>query len=185
MKGKSTLHPLTEEQKQFATENHSLVYKFLKQNGYSIETFYDVVIMRYLLACQVYLENRDLKKLPFSAIAYNHMRSAIGNYYKNLNTQKRTADAISLDSFEDDKTAELKDNAILPLLENIVHQELMKNIFGNLTERQGRIVICLLAGYENSEAYMILKIKKSSYYRELRRIRVSLENNLKSEGELI
>lgn len=42
------LEKLTETEKKFAEENHNLVYGFLHKNGYSIESFYNIVVFGYL-----------------------------------------------------------------------------------------------------------------------------------------
>ena len=59
---KHILHPLTEEQKAFAESNHNLVYRFLYRKNYSVEEYYNVVILDYVMACQMYLEREDLRK---------------------------------------------------------------------------------------------------------------------------
>ena len=87
---KHVLHPLTEEQKAFAEINHNLVYQFLRRKNYSIEEYYNVVILDYIMACQMYLERGDLQeKYDFPIIAYMRMNSAISNHFKAKNCQCR------------------------------------------------------------------------------------------------
>lgn len=45
--------PLTDEQRDYATEHHALVYKFLKDNHLPMDEFYDVIIFGYLRAVNV------------------------------------------------------------------------------------------------------------------------------------
>ena len=47
--------PLTDEQKDFAAENHGLVYAFLNAHDLDENEFYDVVIFGYLRAVRRYL----------------------------------------------------------------------------------------------------------------------------------
>lgn len=61
--------PLTPEQRLFAAEHHSLVYKFLKENHLSSDEFYDVVIFGYLRAVSRYFNEPELQQYSFTTIA--------------------------------------------------------------------------------------------------------------------
>lgn len=61
--------PLTDEQRDYATEHHTLVYKFLKDNHLSMDEFYDVVIFGYLRAVRRYLTESALRQYKFTTIA--------------------------------------------------------------------------------------------------------------------
>ena len=75
------LKPLTEEEKELATENHSLVYSFLHRHNYAIEDFYNVVICGYLRSVQVYNRRNDIKeKYQLAFIAEQYMRAEIANH---------------------------------------------------------------------------------------------------------
>ena len=56
------LEKLTEEEKKLAEENHNLVYAYLHTYGYSVETYYNIVIFGYLKGIQVYCRRVDLQK---------------------------------------------------------------------------------------------------------------------------
>ena len=144
-----TLTKLSEQEKQFAEENHSLIYKYLHKHGYSIEEYYNVAVFGYLKAVQVYNQRTDLQdKYMFSVIAYKYMDAELGNYFRMQNSQKR-------------KSAET-DAVICSTVE-----EFMKK----LTDLQMQIVKGKLAGYNNSEIYLSLDLASSTYYREINRIR--------------
>ena len=101
---KHVLHPLTEEQKAFAEINHNLVYQFLHRKNYSIEEYYNVVILDYIMACQMYLERNDLQeKYAFPIIAYMRMNSAISNHFKAKNCQCRKSahGTVSMEQLSD------------------------------------------------------------------------------------
>ena len=68
--------PLTPEQCLFASEHHSLVYKFLNENHLPIDEFYDVVIFGYLRAVSRYFNEPELQQYSFTTIAsvsYTHL----------------------------------------------------------------------------------------------------------------
>ncbi len=92
-----TTKKLTGAQKEFAAENHGLVFDFLKSKGLD-DDFYDVVIFRFLRAVQLYDERPELRKYSFKTIAFNNMRSALGNHYKKQGRMKRNATVLSLDA---------------------------------------------------------------------------------------
>ena len=48
------LHPMTQEEREFAEQNHSLVTDFLRCKRLPMDDFYDVVIFGYLSAVQQY-----------------------------------------------------------------------------------------------------------------------------------
>ncbi len=65
-----TLTKLSEQEKQFAEKNHSLIYRYLHSHGYSIEEYYNIAVFGYLKAVQVYSQRKDLQdKYMFSVIA--------------------------------------------------------------------------------------------------------------------
>lgn len=88
---------LTEKQRQFAAEHHYVLENFLRYRHLPVDEFYDVVVFRFLRAVQQYDEREDLKQYKFSTIAENHMRSALGNYFKK---QKRKNDKIQMLSLD-------------------------------------------------------------------------------------
>lgn len=91
------IRPLTKEQRDFAEENHHLIYSFLNRRHLPDSLFYDVVIFGYLKAAQEYCEIESLHRFHFSTIAYKRMRSSLSNYYKYLSRPKRCAPTVSLE----------------------------------------------------------------------------------------
>ena len=88
---------LTERQKQFASDNHHVLEDFLRYRKLPYSEFYDVVVFRFLLAVKQYDEREDLKQYSFNTIAKNHMRSALGNYFKKQKRQMKNVTLLSLD----------------------------------------------------------------------------------------
>lgn len=91
--------PLTDEQRQFAEEHHSVVYSFLRAFRLPESEYYDVVVFGYLNAVRKYLETPDLSEYAFNTIAFWSMRTSVGNENRK---QARRISAISLDAEDDD-----------------------------------------------------------------------------------
>lgn len=181
---KHVLHPLTEEQKVFAEINHNLVYQFLHRKNYSIEEYYNVVILDYVMACQMYLERGDLQeKYDFPIIAYMRMNSAISNHFKAKNCQCRKPEqgTISVEELIDSDSGMGKEIASdnLDVLERIIQSEhdaqFMENILLLLSERQGKIILYLMDGYKEREIYKFLGIGRKIYRSEMEKIKDALE----------
>jgi RNA polymerase sigma factor (sigma-70 family) len=91
------------EYNQFVTDHHGLVFSFLKSRGLDENDFYDVVIFGFLKAVKDYLNTLELsKKYEFSTIAYKSMRSALHKHYITQNRQKRKANTISFENYNND-----------------------------------------------------------------------------------
>lgn len=92
-----TVTKLTEGQKRFAEEHHEVLENFLKYRSLPFDEYYDIVVFRFLRAVQQYDEREDLKKYSFETIAKNHMRSALGNYFRKKKGEKNKFVFLSLD----------------------------------------------------------------------------------------
>lgn len=90
VKGKKILQePLTAKEREFAAENHGLIYSFLNKYRLSIDDWYDVVIFAYLTSVRKWLSQPDLYKWSFSTIAFSMMRAYVGNERKNKSNKFR------------------------------------------------------------------------------------------------
>lgn len=173
------LERLTDTERKFAEDNHNLVYGFLYQKELSIEEYYNVTIFGFLKAVQVYNRRNDLNgKYKFSVIAWKYMQAEIGNYLRMVHSKKRstTENVLSLDA--DNEEMENLYNAVggksaeAGVLENIC----MDSILEKLTDMQRKIVNLKMEGYSNTETFLILEIPSSTFYKELSRIKNTLEN---------
>lgn len=178
------LQPLTEQEKKFAEANHNLIYSFLRRYRYSIEEYYHIAVLGYLKAVQIYHRRKDLqKKYDFPYISYYYMRSELGNHFRMQNSQKRKPldELISLDA---DYT-ELENlyntiggkSAEADLLERL----LLNDIMERLSVVQQNITRLKIDGYSSKEAYLLLEIPSSTYYKEMQRIKAIVENLLFSD----
>lgn len=175
------MYKLTEIEKQYAEQNHDLIYWFLRKNNYCVEEFYSVAVFGYLKAVQVYHRRTDLKqKYEFGFIAQQYMRTEIGNHFRMENSQcrKPKLGTVSLDA--DYTETENLYNAVggKSAEDNVLELEMFFDIMENLSDLQREIVQLKMDGYSNKEVQEQMEIKHATYYRELKRIRISVENVL-------
>ena len=184
---KHILHPLTEEQKVFAEINHNLVYQFLRRKNYNIEEYYNVVILDYIMACQMYLERGDLQeKYDFPIIAYMRMNSAISNHFKAKNCQCRKPEqgTISVEELIDSDSGMGKEitsdnlDTLQKIIQSEENEQFIESILLLLPERQGKIVLYLMDGYKEREIYKFLGIGRKIYQSDMEKIKDTLDNLL-------
>ena len=87
------LRPLTMEAQELARQNIRTVSSFLGHHRLS-DDWYDVVIFRYLLTVQNWLDRPELHRYAFSTIAWRAMSSAVSNERKK---QRRRIQTVNLD----------------------------------------------------------------------------------------
>ena len=88
------LRPLSAEAQELARQNIRTVAGFLAHHRLS-DDWYDVVIFRYLLTVQNWLDRPELHRYAFSTIAWRAMSSAVSNERRK---QGRRIRAVSLDA---------------------------------------------------------------------------------------
>ncbi len=178
MKGHK-LQPLRKSEKIYAEENHNLVYGFLHRYGYSIEEYYNVVIFGYLKAVQVYHRREDLQeKCDFAFISWQYMRAEIGNHFRMENSKKRKPEEkVSSLNYSDMENMTCSVNGKSPEAD-VIENLLLETVLDNLKGIQREIVRLKISGYSNKEIYMLLGIPSSTYYKELQRIRIAVEELL-------
>lgn len=175
------LQPLTAHERVQAAENHNLVYSFLHRHGYDMENFYDVVIFGYLKGIQIYNRREDLRnKYQLAFICERYMSAEIGNHFRTENTQKRkpAENIVSLDA--DYAESENFYNCTCGKSANpeseITGADLRVQLFEHLTKSQRKIAEMKICGYDNKEIFLLLEIKPSTYYKEVKRIKAILKN---------
>lgn len=176
---KSKLQPLTEMEKRMAEENHNLVYSFLHRHGYSIEEFYNVVIFGYLRGIQVYNRREDVrKKYQLAFICERYMSVAVGNYFRSKNAQKRKPMEITvsldINYAETDNIYNLVGGKSVE--DEVLESKQVDEMMENLSEVQRDILKLKLEGYDNKEILSLLGIPSSTFYKEMNRIKVIMEN---------
>ena len=166
---------LTEEEKKLAEENHNLTYAYLHTYGYSIEIYYNVVIFGYLKGIQVYCRREDLQKrydLPF--ICWQYMRAELGNQFKTETRQKRKPmeSVLSLDA--DYATDENFYNCVggKSAEDEVIEEETASELLEKLSEVQRKIAEMKMDGYGNKEIFLLLEMPESTFYKEMKRIKI-------------
>lgn len=160
------LRPLTEEERQFATENHRYVYTFLHRYNYSIDEFYDVVIFGFLKAVQVYLRKTHIREnYDFPFVNWAYCRVEMQLYFKRQKAQMRVPPNNITLYIEDGIGYSAKNYGYQRSFENeIATAEVFDSIKGNLSEIQRKIIDLKIEGYSSEEIYTALNIKPSTYY---------------------
>lgn len=175
---KYKLKQLTTEEKEMAANNHNIVYAFLYQHGYSIDNFYGVAVMGFLKGIQVYCrKNRFTQNADMFFTCWQYMRAELENHRKMDNTMKRkpTETIVSLDA----EHLEMENlyNCVggKSVESEYLEKERINELLGKLTEVQRIISKMKMEGFNNTEIFLILNIPSSTYYREINRIKATLE----------
>lgn len=73
---------MTEQQRQFAAEHHSLIYAFLREKGWPANEYYDIVAFGFLRAVCRYLTDPSLGKFAFTTIAWRAMGQSVSSFHR-------------------------------------------------------------------------------------------------------
>ncbi len=99
---------LPEAQRQFAAENHNLIYSYLWERKLEIDDYYDIAVFGYLRAVKRYLTEPGLCGYQFSTIAWRAIRQSIASFHRaeerRENTERKylsTLRSRSPDPFEE------------------------------------------------------------------------------------
>lgn len=79
---------LTGEQRQFAADNHGLIYSYLWEKKLEIDDYYDIAVFGYLRAVKRYLTEPKLRCYQFSTVAWRAMRQSIAAYNRAKKRRK-------------------------------------------------------------------------------------------------
>ena len=151
------LRPMTQEEREFAGQQHELVIGFLRRKHLPVDDFYDIVIFGYLSAVQQYFRNPPAD-VAFRAMAYRAMRDAIlrdGEYNARA---KRCGYTVSLDT-------EGRHSTIPDQKQDIERQTeckaLLEQAASVATPSEAKIIRLLVDGFALHEAARFLKIPRS------------------------
>lgn len=138
------------EYQQFVTENHNLIYAFLKANDLDVEEYYDVAAIGLCKAAQAYDES---KGFMFSTFAYQCMRNEWWRLGRRL--LSRNPDGVklcSLSRFEDgdeDRIKELCDR--VDFTEYIESEADAERFIRSLNECEAHILRSMIDGKSTYE----------------------------------
>lgn len=165
------VRPMTEKEKEFASDNYNLIMRFLKMEKQNAEELFDVVIFGYLLSVQIYLNNTELQReQKFETVSYMYMKRDLYRYYREQKAQKRSTENgtdISYDEIdiflECDKSSEN--------LKSLEYAETLERIARELTEEQQEIFKQKLDGYSIREIAENLSIKEKRAYKQFAKVK--------------
>lgn len=86
---------LTPEQRQFAAEQHNLIYAYLREKGLYHEEYYDIAAFGYLRAVRRYLTQPVLRQYAFSTIAWRAMWQSITAFHRSEERRKAAEQAYA------------------------------------------------------------------------------------------
>lgn len=130
-----TERPLTNEERRFAEDHHDLMYVYMKTHDLDFEEWYDILIIPYLQAVKKYFQYEKLQKLRFEQVFFRTLDNARGNYYRDMNRQKRMPEGgiYSYDALlEDGNTFE---KYIIDIYTNVEHQVIFKELYKEFYEK--------------------------------------------------
>lgn len=176
MENKDRMHPLTQAERKFASDNSYLIKEFLKRSKLDAEKFFDVVVFDFLLSVEIYLNNEDLqRKCKFEAVSYMYMKRAVYVYFREQKAQKRRSEAGTDLSYEEMDAYVGKSESMenISLLE---YTETTRQIMENLTEEQRKIFLAKLVGYSLQEIAENNGIKAKRAYNQFGKIKAVVAN---------
>ena len=167
MENNKRIRPLSQTEKEYAAENYHLINKFLKLSKLDAEEFWDVVVLDFLLAVEIYLNNDELrKKCNFEACSYMYMKRAVYRYFREQKALKRCSEAGADISYEEIETYNGKSACSMENFSSLEYLETIKQIEENLTAEQQRIFFDKLDGYSLKEIAENIGIKPKRVYKQ-------------------
>lgn len=179
MSDRHCLHTLTPAQREFAAENHELVFQYLHIHGLPEDEFYSEVILRYLHAVQQYDERPELQRYAFRTIAFGAMDSAVGNYRNKQ--RRRQMKEVSLEApacgcLTMSEIIGQEDPGFLEIEQREEEQKIMSLV----TEQEGNIIRLKLRGYTHAEAGQRLGVSDNSIGNRLYKMRRRIKSDTRA-----
>ena len=148
------LRPMTQEERDFAEQNHGLVTEFIRKKHLAMNDYYDIVIFGYLSAVQQYFRNPPAG-VEFKAMAFRAMKDSIlrdGEYNARA---KRCGSTVSLDT---DTIPDPKQD----VAQQAERKALLEQAASVATPREAKIIRLLVDGFALREAARFLKMPKAA-----------------------
>lgn len=159
------MEKLTDIERQFVTDNHNLIYKYLHEHSFCIEDYYGTAADGFLKAVMAYIRKPDLHdNYQFGTVAYKYMKREINHEIEREKAARRKA-AEPLLSYEE--VAEMQYHTMTDMLGNLLGNEMLNQ----MDKRQQNICVLKLSGFNNTEICKILEMPSSSFYKEMSQIK--------------
>lgn len=133
---------MTEQQRQFAAEHHSLIYAFLREKGWPASEYYDIAAFGFLRAVCRYLTDPALGKFSFTTIAWRAMGQSISSF-RRTETRRKDAERRYIET--------VREEAPDPYAE-LEQRMLLHDLAAVSSEQQYRLASLRLQGYSITEA---------------------------------
>lgn len=180
------MEALSSKEREFAAENHGLIYSFLNYYRLPEAEHYDICAIAYLQAVKEWHRKPELRdKYKFSTIAFKKMESAkIKKYHAD-----RLRDAYIIFSLNDlnaegnEYVAQLPDphDRLREAQERQNVEELLKEIMPALTERQRSHLVKLLEGKDHREITREDRVAVTEFWNDRKAIRAAATAVIKRE----
>jgi len=147
---------MTQEEREFAEQNHDLVIGFLRCKRLPMDDFYDVVIFGYLSAVQQYFRDPP-SNVPFKTMAFRAMKDSVlreGEYHSRA---KRCGYTVGLDGVSSTLTDPRQDTE-----RRVEGKALLEQAASVATPREAKILSPLVDGFALHEAARLLKMSKAA-----------------------
>lgn len=189
-----TNRPLNDAEREFAAENHNLIFDYMRIKKLDAETFYDELVIDYLTAVKKYVtEKPELQiKYPFKQVLFQQLNGRMMHYWREYYADSRTMEreAVRLDYEYEDHKQERR-NRVEPWwidpMQNVeryvVEKEFLNDIYSNIHRYAEPDLLKLIIdmrqkGYSNREiarkAVVIIDDYRDWGIREVTQIIVAL-----------
>ena len=152
------LRPMTNEEREFAEQQHDLVTDFLRCKHLLMDDYYDVVIFGYLSAVQQYFRSPSIG-VEFKAMAFRAMKDSILRDAEYNARAIRCGITVSLDAAD-------RHNTIQDSTQNTVQQTeskaLLEQAVSVTTPKEAKIIRLLVDGFALHDAARFLKMPKAA-----------------------
>lgn len=166
---------MTERQRQFAAEHHSLIYAFLREKGWPASEYYDIAAFGFLRAVCRYLTEPSLGAFAFTTIAWRAMGQSVSSFHRaearRKDAERRYMETVQAEA--PDSYAELEQRLLLHDLAVVS------------SEQQYRLASLRLQGYSIAETARdqgMSPWRVRRLLRELYRVYFNLYYNDRSEN---
>ena len=132
---------MTDEERQYATDHHSLILSFLRSGHLAQSEYYDIAAWGFLRAVVRYFRTEPLRKYPFSSLACESMRHSISVF--------RRAESRRLETEQRYIEAELPEQQ--DLFSELEAKLLLQDLVSGFGARQYELASMRLHGYSLAE----------------------------------
>lgn len=173
MKQQNANATLTDRESAFAAEHHNLIYRYLREKKLSEDEYYDVVVFGYLNGVKKHFRRKDLRRYPFTVLAWRAMDACFANNTRAKLRLKRKGVVLSLQERQED--AGVLEELIADtqnVIDDLVERLAVEETCLSFDEMERRIVSLLLEEYPKSTIANMLGINMKELHAALCRIQI-------------